>query len=378
MKACIKSVTTGILMTITLTGCCTSHQIQIVQTHLMPSLIQACTLDPNDMRYQLRHRDYVQTPPRSLLDILHHKQSDQLNHLVPTQHRITQTEPTTLAFTQQAGQPPFIEACINEFPNEPIIPDTGCPWLMSMKTSDTARLCLPVYPFTAQKDDGSQLGFCFISQMQLGDLHIQDLVGPCHDNSRRHTLSDVNNRDYDHILLGLPVLRQFKYIRFNNASGRITLSQYESFNVQDESKWQSYRFTLDNKNGTAIIVQMKLANEPCRMIFDTGSGLALAIKQSLWHKMGGQKLSPHMQYQTVWAAGHFGKTECRAGTVTLGLGGHTIHNIDIQIFNNTIPLRNCDGIFGLRLFPNATVVLDFETQSLWIQWPETHDTQPSL
>lgn len=357
------------VLSLYLLGCNENDSLQIVRTDHLQTLQTANAIDPNDKSYHLVDVSQEMPHPQSLDQLITGTQTTSLQHIQPKNHTIKQANRSVLPFALSRGGRPSVTATLTPNTSRNVILDTGCPYMISMKTSDTAKLNFSVYKTMKSDIFGNTCGFCFVPNLTLGSTHILDSLAFCKETSRKlSSNTQAQETHHNDILLGLAILKDFKFIQFNTLTQEVTFSLHDSFKWNSDDTWKTYDFSIKNKRGLAIMTRMKMGNHVQELMFDTGSGVSLIMKERLWREIAGKAPINSLKPVDLWATSHFGKTTARHGRFNFKIGNNGIYKTDICVVANGIPLRDCDGIFGLNLFKNANVVIDFEQSCLRIQW----------
>ncbi len=146
---------------------------------------------------------------------------------------------------------------------------------------------LAVYPMETNRQNGHNLGLCHLPELQIGNAALIDW--PCLYLERQKPglfgLSITNdNSKEDSIILGLPALREFKYIVFDSISKEVEFSHDEVFEPAESGQWEQCPLSIeeDFHGNTFLFVTIPIAGDETELQLDTGSGRGLAIAEELW------------------------------------------------------------------------------------------------
>ena len=174
----------------------------------------------------------------------------------------------------------------------------------------------------------------------------------------------------DNIILGLPLLREFKYITFDNINKETELSYYQSFEPEHPEQWTKYPISIEEDfHGNAFLfVRINIAGKEIELQLDTGSGKGLAIGESLWDEIKDNLIETKLKKGKDFYP-YIGSLSCKKGkSLMLSFGNRTVYNAEISVFRDDCPLLDgCEGLVGMQYFSNTTFVLDFEHDLMWIQ-----------
>ena len=258
----------------------------------------------------------------------------------------------------------------------PVVLDTGASQPIFLNVSHVLDNKLRVFPMddTVSDLNGHKLGLCELPLLQIGDIIFTNqpclyLEPPAIVNLFGIRIAGKNSNS-NIVIVGLPVLREFKYVMFDNIRKEVEFSCNQTFEPTKPKLWGKYPLTVEEDfHGNAFLyVRIPIAGEEIELQFDTGSGRGLAIGEKIWVQIGnkiqdlnlkkGRDLYPYI-----------GRLKCSKGVIPeLLVGDRTVKNAKISIFPNDSPLlEDCEGLLGMQYFQNAVVVLDFENSLMWIQ-----------
>ena len=254
----------------------------------------------------------------------------------------------------------------------PIVLDTGASQSMFVKDIHVRDNNLAVYPMETNRQNGHSLGLCHLPELQIGNAVLIDW--PCLYLERQKSelfgllVTNGNSKD-DSIILGLPALREFKYIVFDSVSKEVEFSHNEVFEPAESGQWEQYPLSIeeDFHGNTFLFVTMPVAGEETELQLDTGSGRGLAIAEGLWEGLRGKIKNVKLK-RTRDLYPYIGRLTCRRGVIPkLGVGNRMVRNAQISIFPDDSPLvEDCEGMLGMQYFQDTVMVLDFEQNLMWV------------
>jgi hypothetical protein len=262
----------------------------------------------------------------------------------------------------------------------PIVLDTGASQAIFVKVTHVLDNKLPIYPMEANKVDlyGYRIGLCYLPKLQVGNVTLVDW--PCLYLQRQvkpmlfgFSIAKDDSID-DSIILGLPALREFKYILFDSIRKEVEFSYNELFRPRESKLWGQYRFSIEEDfHGNAFLfVRLPIAGEEAELQLDTGSGRGLAIAETLW-----ERIREKVQNRKLWKGRelypYIGWLACKRAVIPkLEVGSRTVKNAKISIFPNDSPLvEDCQGLLGMQYFRDTVMVLDFESNLMWVKGSPT-------
>jgi hypothetical protein len=176
-----------------------------------------------------------------------------------------------------------------------------------------------------------------------------------------------NTREEENwIGVGLPVLRAFKYVEIDHATGTATLS-VEPFQPGD-LPWDSaaLEFVSSATGGEmlAAVTQINGVTVQCRL--DTGSRAAMMINASAWARCEAGCTVVSRQ-ATTQRFTRFGALPCQALTVDgLRIGPVVLDRQTVYLFEDSDWPFSLPSI-GMMPFADRRVVLDFVAMTLWTE-----------
>jgi hypothetical protein len=261
----------------------------------------------------------------------------------------------------------------------PVVLDTGASQAIFVKDTHVLDNKLPIYPMQTDKAglNGFNLGLCHLPELQIGNTALVDW--PClyleqHTKLALFGLSiaqdDVKD---DSIIVGLPVLQEFKYVLFDNIKKEAEFSYNELFEPGETGLWKQYPLSIeeDFRGNAFLFVSIPVCGEEIELQLDTGSGRGLAIREELWEKMC-EKIQNVKLKNGGDLYPYIGRLLCKQGIIgKLEMGERTVKNVEISVFPNDSPLmKGCRGLLGMQCFQDTVMVLDFENKLMWVKNPQ--------
>jgi hypothetical protein len=324
-------------------------------------------IDPNNGPYS------IEVVPRS---------DGGLDYFWEIDSQIEQTKPCRVKYHRLYSTSHFmvVEGRIgNGGKKYPVVLDTGASQSIFVKDTHILDNKLSIYPIQTNKAglNGFDLGLCHLPELQIGNVALVNW--PCL-YLERHTklklfglsIAQDNIKD-DSIIVGLPALREFKYVLFDNIRKEAEFSYNELFEPVGPNLWEQYPFSIkEDPHGNAFLfVEIPITGEKTELQLDTGSGRGLAIRQELWKKMSEKIRNVNLENGRDLYP-YIGRLPCKRGIIReLEMGDRIIKNAAISVFPNDSPLvENCQGLLGMQYFQDTVMVLDFENKLMWIKNPQ--------
>jgi len=247
----------------------------------------------------------------------------------------------------------------------PVVVDTGASQPILVKDIHVRQNHLRVQSLKTAGPDGRKIGLCYLPELDLASIRLIDW--PCLQLASQSAGFGVRD---DFIIVGLPVLREFKYIVFDNILGQVEFSRDKVFEPGEADSWAQFPIWLeeDFSGNIFLFVRIVVGGQEMELQLDTGSGRGLAISEELWEQM-----PPDVRQVRLKRAKelypYIGNLSCRRGVVAeLALGNRKIHNVPVSVFADDSPLvEDCGGLMGMQLFRETVMVLDFENELMWVK-----------
>lgn len=258
----------------------------------------------------------------------------------------------------------------------PVVLDTGSSQPVVLNAAFVRKNNLPICNNEISNTDfnGKILGICKLLRLDIGDVILEGW--PCiyfESNSGLNLFGiPIASSAYgkDNIILGLPLLREFKYIIFDNINKEAELSYHESFEPDNFENWKKYPISIEEDfHGNAFLfVRLSVAGYETELQFDTGSGRGMAIGETLWNEINNNLEKVKLKKgKDIYP--YIGNLPCKKGEISrLEFGNRTINNAEISVFRDDCPLLDgCEGLVGMQYFSNTVFVLDFEHDLMWLR-----------
>lgn len=262
----------------------------------------------------------------------------------------------------------------------PVILDTGASQPVVLNAALVRNNNLPIYDMGDINQDfnGQSPGICQLSKLDIGDVTLEGW--PCIYFESHSSLNlfgiPIASSTYgnNNIILGLPLLREFKYLVFDNINKEVEMSYHQSFEPYYPEGWKKYPILIeeDFHDNAFLFVRINIAGHETELQLDTGSGRGMAISETLWKYLSNEieevKLKKGKDFYP-----YIGNLPCKKGEISkLIFGDRTIDNAEISVFRDDCPLLDgCEGLVGMQYFSSSVFVLDFEHELMWIKEQDT-------
>jgi len=243
-------------------------------------------------------------------------------------------------------------------PEYPVTIDTGYSGCLLVDDAIVKGAELGYYPRGFNK--GGVVGMCHLCQLKLGNI---TFVHPVCSVRNGHFAKRVGKKEAQishDILLGIKLLKEFKYVLINSPSKYAEFS-VKSFDPNDDTLWDEFPMVVETRNNNVVLlVTVPVNGKEFMMQFDTGAGATLHIASSFWNEF-----SESLDYK--------GPKSCRLRRINgfakgeyyivkkLEFAGQVFRDVQVMIdVSKEEPLRNTDIMLGMRFFHKRVIVMDFE------------------
>jgi hypothetical protein len=252
----------------------------------------------------------------------------------------------------------------------PVILDTGAsPALFINDARITENRLAARQPATEDSPLG-QGGICCLPKLQIADFIL--LNWPCcypaqHPETQFFGLTAARDKA---IIAGVPALRRFRYIAFDNVAKEVEFSLKETFACEQPQQWSWHPFAIEEDFGgnAYLFVEIPLAGEPVRLQLDTGSGRGLAITEQAWQQIRPEVYPVNLR-KTKELYPYIGRLDCRRGVIPrLRIGARIVNRAEVSVFPDDSPLlEQAAGMLGMQCFQDTIIVLDFQRGQMWVK-----------
>jgi len=256
----------------------------------------------------------------------------------------------------------------------PVVLDTGASQPIFVKDTHILENKLPICHIeTAKYGPDGQPGLCKLTKLCIGDVVLANWPTLYLDGHMQLEFFGFPVAKDNSIIVGLPALREFKYIVFDSIRREVEFSNDKEFKPEQCGLWERYSLSIeeDFHGNSFLFVKIPIAEDVMELQLDTGSGKGLAVREELWERIR-EKISEKVRLRNGRDLyPYIGDLPCRQGVVReIRVGSRTVRDADVSVFPNDSPLMNqCDGLLGMQWFGDTVIVLDFEGMQMWVKNP---------
>ncbi len=226
---------------------------------------------------------------------------------------------------------------------------------------------LAIYPLGKQSWSSAYAGICYLPSLQLGEAIITN--PPCRYLHLQWELRFLGLPVWQQkgALVGLGLMREFKYIVFDNMKKEATFALTGPFVPEKPQRWESYSFEIENGR---LMVNMPVEDRKSRIMFDTCGRYGMVVALDMWRKLPEEIRASAKIKKGKFFSGFLGQLPCRKATVrSLKIGSSVLTNAEIIILPEDSPYISTGCSVSMKYFKNNVVVLDFDQSLVWIKEP---------
>lgn len=262
----------------------------------------------------------------------------------------------------------YVQGQLNEDKEYPVLFDSGFSQHALVSDTVVQDAGLDIYPVKGL--GGTIGGLCHLGRLRIGDLTIVN--PPCaytlaHYEERRFRRAPLKEKK---IWLGLRLMKQFRYILFDNVSREVEFSIKESFKPSDPNQWRHFVTTIKSYGpaGEKLMVDIPVAGHPRRVYFDTGAGSALVVAEDVWETIESELTVLRRSRKKINMMDGF--ESCEEVIVEKLVVGETTRSCEkVHILDNESRWGKELFLLGIGFFQETVIVLDFTSELLWIKKP---------
>lgn len=250
----------------------------------------------------------------------------------------------------------------------PMVIDSGCSVDLVVNDMVVKDNQLEIFPF--EFPDSTSAGFCRVDKIEIGNMMITN--PPC-----MYTLNHYEKRvlgrtkwKQRQILLGLGLLRKFRYFLIDDISSEVEFSMRDSFQANTIEMWECYDMSIERtvKNDNKTVIHIPIAGEMTKARLDTGTSWSLAMTENIWDEYS-TKLQV-LKESREQARFFHGWNDIKKITVKeLSIGHKSMRDASIVVLNDSV-FGEDFILIGIDYFKDTVVVIDFERNLLWVRKPE--------
>ena len=231
---------------------------------------------------------------------------------------------------------------------------------------------LAIYPITPTSSE-TQAGICYLPWLKFGDATIVNPPARYQQLHWEFRLLGVPLWQQKTLLMGLKSVLEFDHVIFDNKAGFVQFcskSGKSGFEPPADEHWASYKYTIepDASDNIRMMVEMPVAGQNRKVMFDTCGGYGLLVHPAVWRKMSKELGRPNFSKGT-FITGFQGFLPCLKGDVdSLRLGDRIFKNANIVVPDETTTyLGAVEVVLGMAYYKDSVMVIDNANKLLWIK-----------
>lgn len=252
----------------------------------------------------------------------------------------------------------------------PVILDTGSSGsVIAINDIHVQENKLAIYQFGS---DHGGWGMCHLPELQIGNASLLNFRCIYHGVHMDLELFGLRIDRDKTTIVGLPAIRKFKYIAFDDIHKEVELSLNESFAPEELGLWSKYPFRIDSdldNDVHLLLVKIPIAGKEEELWFDSGGPATLILSQKLWEIVAKRIQNVGTGHDKTFFPGH-GKGVMAGNKVIpmLQVGDMTIRNAKITVLpNDSSVVKHAQGLLGMHPFRKTVMVLDFKRNLMWVR-----------
>lgn len=168
----------------------------------------------------------------------------------------------------------------------PVVLDTGASQAVFVSKNHIRDNNLTLVPIKQNSANGGLIDLVNLHRLNIADISFVDW--PCFYFYRSFPadLFNFSAGNGNYIILGLPALKEFKYIVFDSPNKNVEFSKDISFSPES-SLWEKFPISIeqDFHGNSFLFVQLDIAGKTVELQLDTGSGHGLAVSEDIWQQI---------------------------------------------------------------------------------------------
>jgi hypothetical protein len=257
-----------------------------------------------------------------------------------------------------------------------VIFDTGNNLGVLIEDIQINRHDLGVFFFNSENKNASD-GLAIAASLTVGPLTFENY--PCSFlkyRAEHRLLGILPIHRFQWVIMPLQVISSFRYVEYNQLSKELTISLEDPFVPQDASEWLQYPFEIDKNR---ILITTFIEDIQAVLFLDTGASGELELSQTLVEQLYEKRpdlrtaRKKNVSVYTPYADGVIKGKRFTAKNLRFAESCLT----DVELIYKTaysrkthFPYDDTNGTIGLGLFGQTAMVLDFETNRMWVKKAE--------
>lgn len=263
------------------------------------------------------------------------------------------------------GPPTSVMGTLNGQREYPVLIDTGSNQGLIVNDVVALESGLAVYPVEASLGVG---GLCDVERIEISDVTIWH--PPCLytlGHYERRALGRPTQKERQ-IILGLPLMRGFRYLLIDHLASEVTFGVSQSFAPDPSESWRHFPLEVDEGDDYSLkaIAEIPLAGRIRRVKIDTAASWNLYVGHGVWENLS-REVSI-VETSRSRSKMFRGWTDVEKVIVEqLQVGSRTLPTATIAVVDESAPWRLGTLLLGMANFLDTAIVLDFEHNLFWVR-----------
>jgi len=240
--------------------------------------------------------------------------------------------------------------------------DTGYPGYALTNGLTILENDLAIYPLGKDPGTSAHTGICYLPSFQIGQVTI--INPPCYYLQLQWEVRLLGLPIWQQkgVIVGLGLLKDFRYIVFNNIKKEVEFVPTGPFEPDEPEHWDSYPFEIENGQ---LMVDIPVDGQDLTLMFDTCGRYGMVVNRDMWEKLPASVRTTESK-EIKFFSGFLGQLPCRRARIKkLKIANLTIKKSEILILPEDSPYKA--NYIGMKYFRDTVVVLDFERNLMWVK-----------
>ena len=244
--------------------------------------------------------------------------------------------------------------------------DTGCWALGALSWSVIRENKLPIYPIEIEEKVFD--GFCYLPVLQVGEAKIREVGCLCMNKELDRQFFGMPVNRIRRVLLGLQLLKEFRYILVDGVHKELMLSAEQSFTPMQDDQWLQYPLKIEEypKGGLRLMIDIPIGGKTYHIQLDTGSDGALTVDTKFFDELS-KSITATVKKRKGKDLFLIGWVDCQKVVLPeLDFCHRILKNAQISILPDDMAGKYTN-LVGMQCFKDTVMVLDFERELMWVK-----------
>ena len=242
--------------------------------------------------------------------------------------------------------------------------DTGYPGYALTNGLTILENDFAIYPLGKDRATSAYTGICYLPSLQIGQATI--INPPCYYLQQQWEVRLLGLPIWQQkgVIVGLGLLKDFRYIAFNNIKKEVEFAPTGPFEPDEPEHWNSHPFEIEKRQ---LMVDIPVEGHNLSLMFDTCGRYGMVVATDMWEKLPTPVKAAKIK-ESKFFSGFLGQLPCRRARIKkLKIGNLVVNNAEIIILPEDSPYLSAGKSISMKYFKNNIVVLDFERNLMWVK-----------